>query len=203
MGFELKELPYANDALEPFLSKETLEYHYGKHHQGYVNKLNAAVKGTDFEQASLEDIIKKADGGIFNNGAQVWNHTFYWESLTPEKVGKPAGRFLEAITRDIGNMDDFKEKFTQAATTLFGSGWVWLAENADKKLEIIQGQNAYNPIRDRKIPILTLDVWEHAFYIDYRNAKAKYIDNFWDYVNWDALNKRIEYHDVTGRIKED
>ncbi len=191
MTFELPKLPYANDALEPYITKETIEFHYGKHHQGYVNKLNGLVKGTEFESAPLEDIIRKAEGGIFNNGAQVWNHTFYWKSLSPDGGGEPKGALLDAINNDFGSFEKFKEAFTNAAATLFGSGWAWLAKTAKGKLEILQESNAGNPIRYNAIPLLTCDVWEHAYYLIYQNKRPEYIENFWKIVNWTEVEKRF------------
>ncbi len=191
MAFELPSLPYAKDALAPHISQETLEYHHGKHHQAYVNKINDLVKGTEFEKASLEDIIKKAEGGTFNNGAQVWNHTFYWNCLSPKGGGEPSGALADAINKAFGSFDKFKEKFTATAAGTFGSGWAWLVKNSDGSLEIVSKSNANNPIRDGKTPILTCDVWEHAYYIDYRNARPKYIEAFWNLVNWDFAAKNF------------
>ena len=181
----LPELPYAQDALEPHISKQTLEFHYGKHHQTYVTNLNNLIVGTEFEDATLESIVKKADGGIFNNAAQVWNHTFYFvECLSPNGGGEPTGALAEDIKTCFGSFDSFKEQFTKAAVTLFGSGWAWLVRNAAGKLEIIQTSNAGNPLRDGKTPIITCDVWEHAYYIDRQNRRAEYVEAFWKIVNW-------------------
>ena len=191
MAFELPPLPYKMDGLEPFISKETLEYHYGKHHQAYVNNLNSLVPGSDFSSASLEDIVKKATGGIFNNGAQVWNHTFYWECLAPKAGGDPKGTVEDAIVASFGSFADFKDQFSKAAATLFGSGWAWLVKNSQGKLEIIQESNAGNPLREGKTPLLTCDVWEHAYYIDKRNKRPEYIADFWKLVNWDAVKNRL------------
>ncbi len=191
MGFELPELPFAMDALAPAISKETLEYHYGKHHQAYVNNLNKLVPGTEWEGKSLEDIIRGADGGIFNNAAQVWNHTFYWKGLSPNGGGDPSGPMGDAITTTFGSFADFKAKFSTAAATLFGSGWAWLVKNAEGGLEIVQTSNAGNPLRDGLTPVLTCDVWEHAYYIDYRNARPKYIESFWGLVNWEAAASHL------------
>jgi len=185
--FELPKLPYALDALQPSISKETLEYHYGKHHQAYVNNLNKLIPGTEFEKMSLEDIIMKSSGGIFNNAAQVWNHTFYWNCMTPDSQGKPSGKLAEAIDKKFGSFDEFKKQFTQSATTLFGSGWTWLAKNSDGSLEIINTGNAGLPMKEGKKALLTCDVWEHAYYIDYRNMRATYVENFWKLVNWDFV----------------
>jgi Fe-Mn family superoxide dismutase len=185
MEHKLPELPYAKDALAPYISAETLDFHYGKHHKTYVDNLNKLIPGTEFEKLTLEEIIKKAPaGGIFNNSAQIWNHTFYWNSLAPHAGGEPSGELAAAISKSFGSFAQFKEKFSTAATTIFGSGWAWLAKNADGSLEIVQASNAGNPLKDGKKPLLTCDVWEHAYYIDYRNARAKYVEAFWNLVNW-------------------
>ncbi len=192
MAFELPELPYSNDALAPHISAETIEYHYGKHHNAYVTKLNGMIGGTEFENASLEDIIQKApEGGLFNNAAQVWNHTFYWNCLSPNGGGAPTGALESAIQASFGSFDDFKSKFTDKAATTFGSGWAWLVKNKDGKLEIISTSNAGCPIRDGVTPLLTCDVWEHAYYVDYRNARPKYIEAFWNLVNWDFVSQNL------------
>jgi len=195
----LPDLPYAKDALEPHISAETLEYHYGKHHATYVDKLNGLIPGTEFESASLEDIIKKASGGIFNNGAQVWNHTFYWNCLSPNGGGAPEGGLAEAIDEAFGGFDAFKEAFTNSAINNFGSGWTWLVKDGSGKLEIVNTSNAANPMTDGanpmtdgKTPVLTCDVWEHAYYIDYRNARPKYLESFWNLVNWDFAAQNLE-----------
>jgi len=193
MEHKLPELPFAKDALVPYISVETLEYHYGKHHKTYVDNLNKLIPGTAFENSSLEDIIRKASGGIFNNAAQVWNHTFYWNCLSPKGGGEPSGALALAITRDFGSFTQFKEKFTNAAVTLFGSGWAWLVKNNDGSLAIEATSKAGNPLKDGKKPLLTCDVWEHAYYIDYRNARAKYVEAFWNIVNWDFANKIFVY----------
>jgi len=190
MTHELPKLPYAMEALEPYISKRTLEFHYGKHHQAYVNNLNKLIPGTEFENASLEDIIRKSAGGIFNNGAQVWNHTFYWHCLKPQGGGEPTGDLLNAINRDFGSFADFREKFSTAAATLFGSGWAWLIRKENGTLEIIQESNAGNPLRNGATPLLTCDVWEHAYYIDKMNARPDYIADFWKLVNWDFVAAR-------------
>ncbi|MGR6034849.1 MAG: superoxide dismutase [Candidatus Nitrosoglobus sp.] len=191
MTYHLPELPYAINALEPHISQETLEYHYGKHHQTYVDKLNGLVPGTEFENASLEEIITKASGAIFNNGAQVWNHTFYWNCLAPQGGGEPNGALMDAIKQKFGSFAEFKEKFSQSAITLFGSGWAWLVKNPNGSLDITATSNAGNPLTEGKIPLLTCDVWEHAYYIDYRNARPKYIESFWKLVNWDFATKNL------------
>ena len=191
MKHELPPLPYAMDALAPHISRETLEYHYGKHHQGYVNKLNAGIKGTEFENDSLEDIVKKATGGLFNNAAQAWNHTFYWNSMSPNGGGKPGGKLAEAIDSAFGSFDKFREEFSAKAAGLFGSGWAWLIKKDDGSLAIMNGQNAETPLRTGETAILTCDVWEHAYYIDYRNARPKYIEAFWELVNWEFAGKQF------------
>lgn len=185
MTFELPALNYAKDALSPHISAETLEYHYGKHHQTYITNLNNLIEGTEFASASLEDIIMKSSGGIFNNAAQVWNHTFYWHSLSPNGGSEPTGALAEAIKENFGSFAEFKEQFTKAAVTTFGSGWAWLVKNQQGKLEIVSTSNAANPMTEGKKPLLTCDVWEHAYYIDYRNARPKYLEAFWNLVNWE------------------
>jgi Fe-Mn family superoxide dismutase len=185
--FKLPELPYAMDALAPSISKETLEYHYGKHHQAYVNNLNNLTKDTDMANLTLEEVIMKATGPIFNNAAQVWNHTFYWNGMTPKSSGEPTGSLAEAINKKFGSFDEFKKQFTQSAATLFGSGWTWLVKNNDGSLEIMNTGNAGIPMKDGKTALLTCDVWEHAYYIDYRNVRLTYIENFWKLVNWDFV----------------
>ncbi len=191
MSVELPALPYAMDALEPVISKETLEFHYGKHHQAYVTKLNDAIKGTDLENVDLEDIVKTSEGGIFNNAAQVWNHTFYWNCMAPNAGGEPTGKIAEAINESFGSFEAFKEQFSQAAATLFGSGWAWLVKNKEGKLEITQEVNAGNPMTSGLKPLLTCDVWEHAYYVDYRNARPTYIESFWKLVNWEFVNQQL------------
>ncbi len=187
MEHKLPELPYAKDALEPIISKETIDYHYGKHHQAYVNNLNKLIVGTEFEDMPLEEIVKKAGGGIFNNAAQVQNHTFYWNCLAPNAGGKPGGKLAEAIDEAFGSFEEFKEKFSAVAAGTFGSGWAWLVKDADGKLEIVSTGNAGTPAAEGKTPLLTCDVWEHAYYVDYRNARPAYIEKFWDLVNWDFV----------------
>ena len=191
MIHELPKLPYEMNALEPYISSETLDFHYGKHHATYVNNLNKLVVGTAFENASLEEIIKKAEGGIFNNGAQVWNHTFYWNCLSPNVGQEPTGALLNAIKSDFGSLEAFKDKFSTAAATLFGSGWAWLVKGKDGKLEIVQESNAGNPLRNGIEPIMTCDVWEHAYYIDKRNRRPAYIEDFWKLVDWEKIGKRL------------
>ena len=184
---KLPELPYSNNALEPHISAETLDYHYGKHHASYVEKLNKQIPGTEFESATLEEIIHKASGGIFNNGAQVWNHSFYWNCLSPDGGGKPEGDLASAINQAFNSFDEFKERFSEAAASNFGSGWTWLIKNSNAQLEIVNTSNAANPMTEGALPLLTCDVWEHAYYIDYRNARPKYIEAFWSLVNWNFV----------------
>lgn len=191
MAFELPKLSYKPDSLAPFISAETIDFHYGKHHQAYVNNLNGLVSGTEFENASLETIIKKAEGGIFNNGSQVWNHTFYFESFSPKGLRKPEGSISEAINKAFSSFDSFKEQFSKSAGTLFGSGWVWLVKNENRELQIVQESNAGNPLRKGLIPLLTCDVWEHAYYIDYRNKRPDYIKNFWEILDWEIISSRF------------
>lgn len=188
--FKLPELPYANNALEPVISSRTIEFHYGKHHQAYVNNLNNLIAGSAFEDLTLDEIVMKAEGGIFNNAAQIWNHTFYWESLCAKHEKLPSGEIAQIINTQFETFVAFKEKFSAAAATLFGSGWAWLVLNGSK-LEIIQESNAGNPLRKGLKPLLTIDVWEHAYYIDYQNRRPDYIKDFWSIVNWDAVNKRL------------
>lgn len=190
MNFELPKLPYALDALEPVISKTTLEFHYGKHHQAYITNLNNLIKGTEFENADLETIVKKSEGGIFNNGAQVWNHTFYFMSFSPNGGGQPSGELAKAIDAAFGSFDNFKTEFSQAAATLFGSGWAWLVKKADGSLAIVKESNAGNPMRDGLAPILTCDVWEHAYYLDKQNARPKYIEDFWKIIDWNIVSDR-------------
>lgn len=185
--YTLPELPYAENALEPHISAETLQYHYGKHHAAYVDKLNGLVKGTQFENASLEEIIKNGDGAIFNNAAQVWNHSFYWNCLSPNGGGEPAGALGSAIKEFFGDFGNFKEKFSAAALGNFGSGWTWLVKTPEGVLEIVNSDDAGNPMTEGNQPLLTCDVWEHAYYIDYRNARPAYLDAFWNLVNWDFV----------------
>lgn len=192
MTFELPILPYAQDALEPVISKQTIEFHYGKHHQAYVTNLNKLVIGTEFENATLEEIVKKSTGGIFNNGAQIWNHTFYWESFKPNGGGEPTGELAEAINKSFGSFAEFKEKFTAAAATLFGAGWAWLVKNTDGNLQIVQESNAGNPLKNGLKPLLTCDVWEHAYYIDFQNRRPDYISGFWSIINWDKVAERFK-----------
>jgi superoxide dismutase, Fe-Mn family len=187
MEHQLPALPYAKNALEPVISAETIEYHYGKHHQTYVTNLNNLIKGTEFENASLEEIIVKSTGGIFNNAAQVWNHTFYWNGFKPNGGGAPTGELAAAIDKAFGSFDEFKKRFSQKAITTFGSGWAWLVKNKDGSLSLESTSNAATPMTNGQTALLTIDVWEHAYYIDYRNARAKYLEEFWNIVNWDFV----------------
>lgn len=187
MAYELPPLPYANNALEPHISAETIEYHYGKHHQTYVNNLNNLVPGTEFEGKTLEDIITQSSGGIFNNAAQVWNHTFYWNCMTPNGKDAVDGDLGDAINSKFGSFSEFKDQFSKSAATNFGSGWTWLVKNADGSIEIVNTSNAGCPLTAGQTPLLTCDVWEHAYYIDYRNARPKYLESFWSLVNWDFV----------------
>jgi Fe-Mn family superoxide dismutase len=192
MSFELPALPYAPDALAPHISAETLEYHYGKHHQTYVTNLNNLIPGTEFAGLSLEEIVKKSSGGIFNNAAQVWNHTFYWHSLSPNGGGAPSGGLANAIDRTFGSFEQFKAEFTKTAVTTFGSGWAWLVKKPNGGLELVSTSNAATPLTDGLTPILTCDVWEHAYYIDYRNLRPKYLEAFWALVNWEFASANYE-----------
>jgi Fe-Mn family superoxide dismutase len=192
MKHELPALPYPKNGLEPSISAETLEYHHGKHHAAYVTNINNLIKGTEFENLALEEIIKKSSGGIFNNAAQVWNHTFYWNCLKPGGGGQPKGELSKAINSTFGSFDNFKNDFTQKAVTLFGSGWAWLVKNKDGSIAVVQTSNAGNPMTEGKKAILTCDVWEHAYYIDYRNARPKYVEAFWSIVNWGFAEKNFQ-----------
>jgi len=191
MTHELPKLPYALDALEPYISKRTIEFHYGKHHQAYVNNLNKLIFGTEFENASLDDIVRNAGAGIFNNGAQVWNHTFYWNCMKPQGGGEPSGLLASAIVKNFGSLAEFKEKFSAAAATLFGSGWAWLIKKDDGTLEIVQESNAGNPLRHGVTPLLTCDVWEHAYYLDKQNVRPDYIADFWKLIDWESVAGRL------------
>ena len=185
MQHQLPPLPYALEALQPHISKETLEFHYGKHHQTYVTNLNNLIKGTELENASLEEIVKKSSGGVFNNAAQVWNHTFYWNCLSPKGGGEPTGKLADAIKKSFGGFAQFKEDFSKTAVGTFGSGWGWLVQRADGGLGLASTSNAATPVTGSDRPLLTCDVWEHAYYIDYRNARPKYVEAFWNLVNWE------------------
>jgi len=185
MTFELPPLPWTDDALAPHISAETIAYHYGKHHQAYVDNLNKLTAGTDWEGKSLEEVVKGSEGGLFNNAAQVWNHTFYWSSLSPNGGGEPDGALADKIAASFGGFAAFKEKFTSAAIGRFGSGWAWLVDKPGEGLSIETTPNAETPLTYQCKPLLTCDVWEHAYYIDYRNARPKYLEHFWELVNWD------------------
>ena len=191
MAIELPPLPYSRDALEPHISAETIDYHYGKHHQTYVTNLNNQIKGTELEDAPLETIVRKAQGGMFNNAAQVWNHNFYWLCLAPNGGGAPSGKLGEAIDKAFGSFDTFKEEFTKLSIGTFGSGWGWLVQRPDGSLGLVSTSNAGTPITGEDTPLLTCDVWEHAYYIDYRNARPKYLEHFWNLVNWEFVASRL------------
>ncbi|AYA40416.1 superoxide dismutase [Fe] [Xenorhabdus nematophila] len=191
MSFELPALPYAKDALEPHISAETLEYHYGKHHNAYVVNLNNLVKDTELAGKSLEEIIKTSEGGIFNNAAQVWNHTFYWHCLSPNGGSEPTGKVADAINSAFGSFAEFKQQFTDAALKNFGSGWTWLVKKTDDNLAIVNTSNAATPLTGEDKPVLTVDVWEHAYYIDYRNARPQYLEHFWALVNWKFVEENL------------
>ena len=191
MEHKLPQLPYELDALAPHLSKETLEFHYGKHHQTYITNLNNQIKGTEFEELSLEEIVKKSSGGIFNNAAQTWNHTFYWLGFTPKGQGKPSGELAAAIDAKWGSFEAFQEAFGACAAGTFGSGWAWLVKTPAGELDLASTSNAATPLTTENTPLLTCDVWEHAYYIDYRNSRPNYLKGFWEIVNWDEVAKRF------------
>ncbi|HUF20656.1 MAG TPA: superoxide dismutase [Fe] [Burkholderiales bacterium] len=191
MQHQLPQLPYPMDSLQPHISKETLEYHYGKHHQAYVTNLNNLIKGGEFENLPLEDIVRKSAGGIFNNAAQVWNHTFYWNCLSPKGGGEPTGDLARAIAAKFGSVDAFRGAFAKSAAGNFGSGWTWLVKKSDGSVDIVDTANAATPLTTADKPLLTCDVWEHAYYIDYRNARPKYLEAFWKLVNWDFASKNF------------
>lgn len=190
MTYEQPTLPYQPDALEPVISRETIDYHYGKHEKAYIDNLNKFIKGTEYEDMDLEEIIRHSDGALYNNAAQAWNHIFYFFTFSTEGNREPTGDLRRAIDRDFGSFDKFKETFEQAGASLFGSGWVWLSRDDDGKLFISQGQNAQNPLKDGLVPLLTFDVWEHAYYIDYKNLRASYLKKLWDIVDWDIVADR-------------
>jgi superoxide dismutase, Fe-Mn family len=192
MIFHLPTLPYSYSALKPTISEETFEYHYGKHHQAYVTNLNGLIPGSAFEEATLEEIIKKGSGALFNNAAQVWNHTFYFETFSPRGKKEPEGTLAKSIEGAFGSHENFVEQFTKAAVTLFGSGWAWLSKKEDGSLVITQESNAGNPIRSGLTPLLTCDVWEHAYYIDYRNRRPEYVKGFWDLIDWEKVESRFK-----------
>ena len=192
MAIELPPLPYERNALEPHISAETLDYHYGKHHKTYVDNLNKQIEGTEFAELPLEAIIRKAQGGMFNNAAQIWNHTFYWHCLKPNGGGEPTGKLKEAIDKAFGDFAKFKEEFTKVAVGTFGSGWGWLVQRPDGALALVSTSNAATPLTGEDTPLLTCDVWEHAYYIDYRNARPKYLEAFWNLVNWDFAASNLK-----------
>ncbi|WP_226705082.1 superoxide dismutase [Microbulbifer elongatus] len=192
MAHVLPELPYAMDALQPHISQETLEYHYGKHHKTYVDKLNGLLEGTPEADKTLEEVVKSSSGGVFNNAAQIWNHTFYWNCLSPNGGGEATGAVADAINTAFGSFDKFKEEFTASAVNNFGSGWTWLVKKSDGSVAIVNTSNAETPLTDDSVtPLLTCDVWEHAYYIDYRNARPKYMEAFWALLNWDFVNQNF------------
>lgn len=194
--FKQNELPYAMEALKPYISKETLEFHYGKHHAGYVTKLNAAIENSDYAEKSLEDVIiasrEKKDMGVFNNAAQHWNHDFYWKSLSPKSDINNATKLKSAIEKKFDSVDAFKAKFTEAAAGNFGSGWTWLVQSQGGDLEIVNTSNAETPVGTNQTPLFTCDVWEHAYYIDYRNARPDYLKNYWEILNWEFAEKNLK-----------
>ena len=192
MAIELPALPYAHNALEPHISAETIDFHYGKHHQAYVTNLNNMIAGTEFADLDLVAIIRKAQGGMFNNAAQVWNHSFYWNCLKPGGGGEPSGKLLEAINAAFGSFANFKEQFTKTAVGTFGSGWAWLVQRPDGSLALVSTANAATPVTGEDTPLMTCDVWEHAYYIDYRNARPKYLEAFWNLVNWDFVAAQMK-----------
>ncbi len=187
MAIELPALPYDRTALEPHISGETIDYHYGKHHKAYVDNLNGLIAGTEFEKMDLVEIVKKSQGGMFNNAAQVWNHTFYWNCMKPNGGGEPTGKLAEGINKAFGDFATFKQQFTDTAIKTFGSGWAWLVQRKDGSLALVSTSNAATPLTGDDTPLMTCDVWEHAYYIDYRNLRAKYMENFWSLVNWDFI----------------
>ncbi len=192
MAFELPALPYAQDALEPHISAETLSFHYGKHHNTYVTKLNGLVEGTDLASKSLEEIIKTSSGGVFNNAAQIWNHTFYWNSLSPNGGGAPTGAIADAINAAFGSFEEFQAKFNDSAVNNFGASWTWLVQNADGSLAIVNTSNAATPLTEEGVtPLMTVDLWEHAYYIDYRNVRPNYLKGFWALINWDFASANL------------
>lgn len=192
MEYTQPQLPYDNDALEPAISARTVDFHYGRHEKAYIDNLNRLIKDTVYSDMPLEEIIRQADGPLFNNASQAWNHIFYFFTFSPDGGGEPAGELRRAIDRDFGSFDEFKRKMVEAGTALFGSGWVWLSKDDNGKLFITQGRNAENPLRDGLIPLLTFDVWEHAYYLDYQNLRAQYLSKLWDIVDWDVVEARYE-----------
>lgn len=203
MEHQLPELPYSKTALQPHISSETLEYHHGKHHKAYVTKLNELIKGTEFENKSLDEIIKKAQGPVFNNAAQHWNHSFFWNCMSPQGGGTPTGQIAELINKKFGNFDKFKEEFSKLAVGNFGSGWTWIVKGSNGDIELMNTGNADNPMKHGKKALLTLDVWEHAYYIDYRNARPDFVKAFWNLTNWNFVNQNLNQEfTVTGRPQD-
>ncbi|PZO64835.1 MAG: superoxide dismutase [Fe] [Pseudoxanthomonas suwonensis] len=192
MAIELPPLPYDRTALEPHISGETIDFHYGKHHRTYVDNLNKQIDGTEFADKPLEEIVRTSSGGMFNNAAQVWNHTFYWNCLAPKGGGEPSGKLADAIAKAFGDFATFKEQFTDTAVKTFGSGWAWLVQRPGGELALVSTSNAATPLTGEDTPLLTCDVWEHAYYIDYRNARPKYLEHFWNLVNWDFVAKNLK-----------
>ena len=192
MAIELPALPYDRTALEPHISGETIDFHYGKHHKTYVDNLNKMIDGTEFASMPLEEIIRKSQGGMFNNAAQIWNHTFYWNCLSPKGGGEPSGKLGDAINKAFGSFEKFKEEFTKVSVGTFGSGWGWLVQRPDGALALASTSNAATPLTGEDKPLLTCDVWEHAYYIDYRNARPKYVEAFWNLVNWDFVASNMK-----------
>ncbi len=191
MAFILKDLPYAKNALAPYISEETMDFHHSKHLQAYVNNTNNLIAGTEFENMALEDIIRKSSGPLFNNSAQIWNHEFFWDCMSANSGGTPKGDLLSSLESNFGSFNEFKDKFIKSATSLFGSGWTWLVKNNDGKLDIVSYSNAGNPLTENKKALLGIDVWEHAYYIDYRNARPKYLEAFFEVINWDNVAKNL------------
>lgn len=192
MAIELPPLPYDRTALEPHISGETIDFHYGKHHKTYVDNLNKQIDGTEFADKPLEEIVRASSGGMFNNAAQVWNHTFYWNCLAPKGGGEPSGKLADAIAKAFGDFATFKEQFTDTAVKTFGSGWAWLVQRPGGELALVSTSNAATPLTGEDTPLLTCDVWEHAYYIDYRNARPKYLEHFWNLVNWEFVAKNLK-----------
>jgi Fe-Mn family superoxide dismutase len=191
MKFELPPLPYAMDALEPAISRQTLEFHHGKHHLAYINKVNELIEGTHFAGETLIEMIKSADGALFNNASQAWNHTFYFETFSPNGGGKPSGKLADAINKKWGDFETFKKEFSNDAVSLFGAGWTWLVQTADRNLEIMKESNAGNPMRQGHTPLLTFDVWEHAYYLDVQNRRSDYVNGLWDIIDWEIVARRM------------
>ncbi len=192
MAIELPALPYDRTALEPHISGETIDFHYGKHHKAYVDNLNGLIAGTEFEKMDLVEIVKKSQGGMFNNAAQVWNHSFYWNCMKPNGGGEPTGKLADGINKAFGDFATFKQQFTDTAIKTFGSGWAWLVQRKDGSLALVSTSNAATPLTGDDTPLMTCDVWEHAYYIDYRNLRAKYMENFWALVNWDFIASNMK-----------